>query len=200
VAVYFPQQSVTPMAMLFFYLSLSLLMKELILCRHAKSSWKNQGLDDMDRQLNKRGKENALLMGERLARRRMIPDFILSSPARRAKKTTARLCRGMQVSKKLIRIKKKVYATDCTGLLKIISKTDNCYKRVMLIGHNQELTRLVNLLAPVDIYNVPTCGIVVYRLAVQHWRDVWGARAELLFFDYPNPDKPEPKRCKNILA
>ena len=160
-------------------------MKQLILCRHAKSSWKNQGLDDIDRPLNKRGKENALLMGERLARRRMIPDCILSSPAKRAKKTAVRLCRGMQVSKELIQIKKGVYATDCTGLLKVISNTDDCYKRVMLIGHNHELTRLVNVLAPVDIYNVPTCGIVVYRLAVKRWLDIGQVQAELLFFDYP---------------
>jgi phosphohistidine phosphatase len=160
-------------------------MKQLILCRHAKSSWKHQGLDDIDRPLNRRGKENALLMGERLAGRRMIPDLILSSPAKRARKTAVRLCRGMQASKELIRIKKALYATDCTGLLKVISKTDDCYKRVMLIGHNHELTRLANLLAPVDIYNVPTCGVVVYRLAVKRWLNVGQARAELLFFDYP---------------
>ena len=160
-------------------------MKQLLLCRHAKSSWKNKELDDIDRPLNRRGKDNALVMGEQLVRRRMVPDLILCSPAKRARKTARRLCRAMQVSKKLIRIKKSLYATNSTGLLKVISKTENCYDRVMLVGHNHELTRLVNILAPVDIYNVPTCGIVAYTLTLQTWQEVRWARAELLFFDYP---------------
>ena len=37
-------------------------MKTIILARHAKSSWKDPGLDDFDRPLNKRGKRNAIDM------------------------------------------------------------------------------------------------------------------------------------------
>ena len=34
-------------------------MKTLLILRHAKSSWKDDGLTDHDRPLNKRGKRNA---------------------------------------------------------------------------------------------------------------------------------------------
>lgn len=44
-------------------------------------------LKDFDRPLNSRGKQNAPLMGNILKDRNIFPDLILSSPAKRAKKT-----------------------------------------------------------------------------------------------------------------
>jgi phosphohistidine phosphatase len=160
-------------------------VKQLLFCRHAKSSWKNSELADIDRPLNKRGKRNALLMGERLAARGMIPDCILSSPAKRAGKTAVRLCKGMNISRELIWINEAIYDSNSQRLLRIVSKADDCYSRLMLIGHNPELTLLVNELAQVEIYNVPTCGIAGFSIAVNSWQNVHQARAELLFFDYP---------------
>ncbi|MGA9237317.1 MAG: histidine phosphatase family protein, partial [Desulfobacterales bacterium] len=62
-------------------------MKLIILIRHAKSSWKDPSLGDFDRPLNKRGKRNAPFMGQKLKERKIIPDLLLSSPAKRARKT-----------------------------------------------------------------------------------------------------------------
>ncbi len=160
-------------------------MKQLLLCRHAKSSWKQNDLADIDRPLNRRGKRDAPVMGKRLLVRGMTPDLILASPAKRARKTAARLCRGMAVSKDLIRLDNAVYDTDVSGLLNVIAGISNAYTRVMLIGHNSELTSLVNQLVPVEIYNVPTCGIVACRINGDRWQDVQNLQTELLFFDYP---------------
>jgi phosphohistidine phosphatase len=62
-------------------------MKILLLVRHAKSSKSEPALPDKDRPLNDRGKRDATKMGERLAKREVGPDLILSSPAKRALKT-----------------------------------------------------------------------------------------------------------------
>lgn len=162
-------------------------MKQLILCRHAKSSWKDSRLADHDRPLNKRGKRDAPVMGARLAARGMVPDAILSSPAKRAKKTALRLCQGMQLCRGVIHIRQGIYDTDVKGLLKVISKATDRYQRLMLVGHNFELTDLANEMAPLGIYNIPTCGIVGLRLALNSWQDIFLQRqqAELIFFDYP---------------
>jgi len=160
-------------------------MKQLLLCRHAKSSWKNPELADIDRPLNRRGKRNALFMGKQLAARAMIPDYILSSPAMRARKTAVRLCRAMEVSRKLICVHDEMYDTDSSELRRIIRNTDDRFSRLMLIGHNPEFTLLVNDLAQFFIYNVPTCGIAAFGLTVNSWQDLEQAQAELLFFDYP---------------
>ena len=62
-------------------------MRELFIMRHAKSSWDDPTLSDFERPLNRRGKEDAPLMGEHLKRLGIKPDLIVSSPAKRAKKT-----------------------------------------------------------------------------------------------------------------
>src|SRR3981189_3928270 len=62
-------------------------MKALFLIRHAKSSWDDTAVPDKDRPLDDRGKRDAPKMGERLAKRDVQPDLILSSPARRALNT-----------------------------------------------------------------------------------------------------------------
>lgn len=92
-------------------------MKQLLICRHAKSSWKNPELADIARPLNRRGKRNAPLMGERLAARGMMPELIMSSPAKRARKTAVRLCRGMKAPADLIQINDTLYDSDVPGLL-----------------------------------------------------------------------------------
>ena len=44
-------------------------MKTLYLNRHAKSSWSDSSLDDIDRPLNKRGLRDAPLMGDILRKK-----------------------------------------------------------------------------------------------------------------------------------
>ena len=60
-------------------------MKTVIRVRHAKSSGKDPGLEYFDRPLNKRGKRDAPFMGKKLRERRVHPDLILSSPAKRTR-------------------------------------------------------------------------------------------------------------------
>ncbi|HID69647.1 MAG TPA: hypothetical protein EYP35_04115 [Desulfobacterales bacterium] len=70
-------------------------MKHLLICRHAKSSWKDPSLADFDRPLNKRGKRDAPQMGKMLVSHGIFPDLIVSSPAKRAKKTALRLAKEL---------------------------------------------------------------------------------------------------------
>jgi len=58
--------------------------KELLLVRHAKSSWDDPSLDDHDRPLNERGLRNAPEMGKRLQGSGIRPGVWISSTALRA--------------------------------------------------------------------------------------------------------------------
>jgi phosphohistidine phosphatase len=62
-------------------------MKTLLILRHAKSSWDEPSLADVERPLNKRGKNDAPRIGKLIMDADLIPDVILSSPAVRAMKT-----------------------------------------------------------------------------------------------------------------
>ena len=61
--------------------------KRLTLVRHAKSSWDDASAADHDRTLNGRGERDAPMMGQRLLERGARPSLILTSTAKRARKT-----------------------------------------------------------------------------------------------------------------
>ncbi|MDX8439972.1 SixA phosphatase family protein [Mesorhizobium australafricanum] len=62
-------------------------MKQLLILRHAKSSWDDSALADFDRPLAPRGLKTAPLIGRELARRGWLPDLALVSPALRTRET-----------------------------------------------------------------------------------------------------------------
>src|SRR5688500_15130275 len=67
--------------------------KDLLILRHAKSSWKDKKVDDHDRPLNNRGRREAIKMGEYLKKTNAFPDTIITSSALRAIETTKYLCK-----------------------------------------------------------------------------------------------------------
>lgn len=160
-------------------------MKQLLLCRHAKSSWKDGSLADRDRPLNKRGKRDAPEMGRRLSRRGLLPDLIVTSHAKRARRTAKLLIEALAVDAEKIQLEPSLYGAEISTVLHCIQRLDDQYPTVMLVGHNPEFTMVANLLANLEIFNVPTCGIVALRFAVQSWQDVRPGQGTLDFFDFP---------------
>ena len=75
-------------------------MKYLYLIRHAKSSWSDPRLSDFDRPLNKRGKRDLPVMGQRMATYEPKPELIISSPAKRARRTARGIGTALGFSKR----------------------------------------------------------------------------------------------------
>ena len=161
-------------------------MKTVILVRHAKSSWKDSSLKDLDRPLNKRGKRDAPFMGKKLKERQVMPDLILSSPAKRAKKTAAAVAEEIGYPKKKIRYDDKMYHSGARALLEIVRNQDDGHGTIMLFGHNPDLGDLAEMLLKRDpVYTIPTTGVYCIRLAVPSWKNVREGKGETVFFDYP---------------
>lgn len=160
-------------------------MKRLLLCRHAKSSWKDITLSDIDRPLNKRGRRDAPVMGGRLADRGLQFDLIVSSPAKRALATARRMAKQVGYAKKNIAVIDEMYGAEPEELLEIVRGLDNTCQTVCLVGHNPEITIFATYLGELDIHNVPTCGMVAFEFKVGTWDMVGRKNAKVLFFDYP---------------
>ncbi|MGB3363431.1 MAG: histidine phosphatase family protein [Thermodesulfobacteriota bacterium] len=159
--------------------------KTLILIRHAKSSWKDATLNDIQRPLNKRGTKDASKMGKHLAQQGIIPDVIFSSPGLRAL-TTARLISvelGTQPTD--IRVKEGLYTFNPNDLLTAIKSLKDKYNKVMIVCHNPAITDITNYLSKSRIDNVPTCGVVVLKFGTDSWDKVSKGKAKLSSFDYP---------------
>ncbi len=58
-------------------------MKILLIIRHAKSSWDNANISDIDRPLNDRGKRDAPVMAKRLIKAGVQIERFVSSTAKR---------------------------------------------------------------------------------------------------------------------
>src|SRR5213594_3445645 len=97
-------------------------MKMLFLVRHAKSSWDDTALPDKDRPLSDRGKRDAPKMGKRLAKRRVKPDLILSSPATRALTTAEIIAKKLDYKRKNILVNDRLYAVEASELLNVLRK------------------------------------------------------------------------------
>ncbi len=160
-------------------------MKHLLFCRHAKSSWKDLSLADIDRPLNKRGKRDAPEMGRRLAARSVKVDAIVSSPAVRARKTARFFANALGYPRSSIIVNEELYGIDSLSILAVIHALDNTINTAVMVGHNPEFTNLVNILGNLHIANVPTCGIVALGFPFSSWKDVKGGSGHLDFFDYP---------------
>jgi len=145
-------------------------MKRLILVRHAKSSWKNAALADSDRPLSGRGKRDAPRMGAWLAGLGLLPDIILASPARRARKTASLLAGEIPAAAGRILVDPALYEASAGVLLERVRALDERWQQVMLIGHNPGLTDFANLLTAHGVDNIPTCGVLVAELDIDSWR------------------------------
>lgn len=159
-------------------------MRQLILIRHAKSSWANPSLDDFDRPLNKRGKRDAPFMAKLLSEKKIYPDIIISSPAKRTKLTALEFANKLGIGSDEIQWSNKLYLASLTTLFKILKQVDNNIKIVFLFGHNPGLTDLQNFLCKEEIDNIPTCGIVSMK-SDKKWSEISSKDFNLDFFEFP---------------
>lgn len=159
-------------------------MKTIYLVRHAKSSWSNPRLSDFNRPLNKRGKRDAPYMGEQLNEIEIKPDLIISSPAKRAKKTAINIADKINYPKKRIVFNDEIYEASEKTLLDLIKKLDNKLDSVMIFAHNPGLTQLNNFISKKYIDNIPTCGVVALECD-REWSEVGKNSCKYLFFEYP---------------
>ena len=160
-------------------------MKILTLIRHAKSSWKYAGLDDLDRPLNPRGNRDAPMMGDILAARDCRPDAVFTSPALRALRTAEAIATGIQYAQQAIVLDGRLYHADTDDLLDVVKSMDESLGWVACVGHNPGLTDLANYLGRQRIDNVPTAGVVEIRFGCDRWEDVDHTEPNSVDFDFP---------------
>jgi phosphohistidine phosphatase len=159
-------------------------LKTLFLIRHAKSSWGDAALPDKGRPLNDRGKRDAPRMGERLAKRDVKADLILSSPAIRALATAEIIAKKLDYKRKDIVVDDRLYAVEADDLLDVIHKLADKLERVMLFGHNPELTDLAHRLSS-EITHMPTCAAAEFTFDAKSWSHIGKVKPAKVTLDYP---------------
>ncbi len=157
----------------------------LTLLRHAKSSWADPTLDDFDRPLNERGKRDAPEMGRRMARRGLRPELVLTSPAKRARKTARKAARKLGLEKKRIVLEPELYLAEADAFRSVLARLDPKLHDVLIVAHNPGITEFANALTAAGIDNIPTAGVARIRLRGSDWEEALQGRGELVWFDSP---------------
>lgn len=159
-------------------------MKNLYLIRHAKSDWSDGSKSDFDRGLSKRGQKAILIMADAVKKKKVMPDLILCSPAKRAKLTAKGLAKEIGYRGE-IKYLDALYLAAHETVLTLIQDVKDKYDTLFIVGHNPETTELCNVLTDTYIDNVPTLGIVGIKLSVDCWKKLNTGKGKLKFFMYP---------------
>ena len=166
-------------------------MKTLTILRHAKSSWKDVSLADRDRPLNRRGKNDAPIMGRRIADAGIRPSLIVSSPAVRAWTTAKTVADEITYPREFLQREVSLYLASLNDLLDVVAAQDEGFNSLMIVGHNPGLTDFANFLSPGITGNLPTCGVVSVNIDQADWSLYEQPKTELVLHDYPKKHSSE---------
>ncbi|MGE0415767.1 MAG: histidine phosphatase family protein [Acetobacteraceae bacterium] len=120
-------------------------MHQLLLLRHAKSSWDDSSLPDRQRPLNARGRRSAAVMRRAMAERGLLPDIVLVSTARRTQETLDALEPFEEAP--LIDRLDALYLASAEQMLAILREVPDTARSVLVIGHNPGMHDLALLLS-----------------------------------------------------
>lgn len=165
--------------------------KQLYIIRHAKSDWAFQ-VSDFDRPLNERGFENAPKMAERISSPQLMPEFLISSPAKRALTTAQIFADIFNYPNRMIATETKLYEANVSEILAVINNLDDDFQRIALFAHNPGLSEIVSYLTQNDYINLPTCSIVQLDFPhADHWAEISQGTGIIINFLYPKDGKSE---------
>lgn len=179
--------------------------RELLILRHGKSDWGTER-DDYHRPLKDRGKRDAQRIGAWLAQHNLLPDHVISSPAERAIVTAEKACKAMGFGVRMIEPDERIYEAEVDALLAVLEGCPEQAQRVLLVGHNPGLERLLDYLAkdrmplPADGKLLPTATLAWLQMPADWQLLIAGcARLESITrpgtlpreFPFPAPDGPE---------
>jgi len=144
-------------------------MKDLFIVRHAKSSWDAPELSDHDRPLNPRGKRDAPRIAQWLWEYGIIPDRIVSSTAKRARKTAEVISNRCDIVERL-ELNRDLYFGDLESWSELLQDSDAAAACVMLVGHNPGLEELLEQLTG-QYERLPTAAMAHVELPAETWRE-----------------------------
>lgn len=156
-------------------------LKNLILIRHAKSSWEIP-INDIDSPLNERGIADAHLVAKN-CQKWIPPNSVLwCSTAKRTKETAIIFAETILYPVESIVFKEELYTFDENQLEKFIKSIKDTFENVILFVHNEAITNFVNEFGDVFIDHIPTAGFVWLELDVDSWKKIKKGKTKKTIF------------------
>lgn len=168
-------------------------MRELLIFRHAKSSWSDPDLDDHDRPLNARGRLAAPVMGRHMRDNDIAPELVLCSTSERTRQTWDLAYPSIDQGKPATVYTREIYEALPAALMSCIHTVDPGIRSLMLLGHNpgcQILAMQLTTTADGDALQrlstkFPTAALARIQFDSESWRDIHTVPGHLVQFITP---------------
>ena len=147
-------------------------MKTLYIVRHAKSSWKYESIEDIDRPLKERGIKDAHLLSKFLSKEIKRPDVFISSSANRALHTGIIFCENFKYPLANLKIKRQLYSFSDGYLVKTVNALDDGFNSAIIFSHDHGINSFVNKFGSIPISHVSTCGVIGIKFEEKHWKNI----------------------------
>ncbi len=164
-----------------------------MLFRHAKAERSEQAKPDHIRALIRRGRDDAARIGAYMANHALIPDRIVTSPAKRTQETW-QIAAAALPSAPAPAIVETLYDASPQALFAVIKDSPENVHTLLVVGHNPGLHELALMLtASGDIdareslgEKLPTSGLVIIDFAFDDWRKLHPLSGRLERFVSPH--------------
>jgi len=145
-------------------------MKTLLIMRHAKSSWEDEDLDDIERPLNDRGRKDAPLMGEVLQRFKTAPGVAVCSPAVRTRQTLDGMLDNWEETP-LVRWEDGFYYGGVEDYVQAVANLPDNMDIGLLLGHNPLVESVMRKLCGADV-KMKTASVAAIEWEINRWSTV----------------------------
>lgn len=160
-------------------------MKTLYIVRHAKSSWEDPSLTDIERPLLEKGIKKTSRVLDFLLTKDLSVDVIISSPAVRAHETAKLLAPSFCCDTKDIVIDDRLYEHPAEEITEVLYELDDKINSAMIVGHNPVFTDLANNFLDTKIDWLPTSGVVCIEFHTDKWQKISLTKKSISFIVYP---------------
>lgn len=153
-------------------------MKTLSILRHAKAQASDDKIADIERVLTERGQKDARMVAKVLGLFDVAVEWIISSPAARARQTTEATVAVLDFTGPLI-WQEKVYEATPETLLALLTEIPSGIEHALLVGHNPGLESLVAGLCnggPTHLHlHMTPATLAMIELEIFSWDQIrWG--------------------------
>jgi phosphohistidine phosphatase len=155
--------------------------KSLFLLRHAKAAAGGILIADKDRPLSEKGVKDVSKLANKLSKKDLDFELIITSPAVRTISTAQIIAKGLKISHAHLVVNDSLYAAEAMNLLKVISSVSKKIDKLMVVGHNPGLMSLASLIAGEPI-SLSTCSLIKFSFDFKEWHHILTERASKFNF------------------
>lgn len=154
-------------------------MKKLLLVRHAKAE-NGHDKSDYERVLTDRGRHDAEEIAKRFKKHIEYPQYILSSPAYRAKATAEIFADAIGIAE--VAFNRSIFEASVPTLLKVVNGLPELFNYVMLVGHNPGFSQLIYGFTG-ELHELSTSDVALIEFDVDEWAEIGADTGKLTWTD-----------------